>query len=187
MKLSRSVWGGRYIMLTLFVLVLVLVLPVGVAGQVKPVEDIVTIDGTKNPELIPEWSAWALAFRFISSAGEAMGDEGVPTGLYRVLTKVQRTGLQNEVYAAVKGQKDCEARVIKLQDQIGTEKFEVLLAKTHDISMECRRATLQVRNRLLSDLPPDGQVALRQFVESQKIGTVITVRRSDLAAFRLPE
>ena len=66
-------------------------------------------------------------------------------------------------------------------------KRDLAQAKTDEAAMSCRRHTLEVRDRLLADLPPAGATALTGWVEARKAGMKITLRKSAIQAFRLPE
>lgn len=157
-------------------------------GQLpSPGAETVTIDGKKNPEQIAQWDAWGFAFRFIVSAADTMGSDGVPTSVYYALNREERGALVNQVRASVDEQKACQSKVLKLRDRLGTEKAETLLARIDQIKMDCRRATLRARDEMLAGLPPAGQIALKQFVESQKSGMTVTLRKSDLRSYRIPE
>ncbi len=157
------------------------------APKSSPQEETITIDGARNPELIPQWSIWESAFRFIAAGTKNLADEGIPTPVYLALDRDQRLTLIKHVDAAIQGQKACETQALKLRERLGSEKFEVLQPKVLDLQMECRRATLKARDGLLAAMPPEGRSALTTFVESMKKGTTITVLKSDLARFRLPE
>ena len=128
-----------------------------------------------------------VSFRFIATGGEAMGEEGIPTPVYRALSKSDRAVLLKHVSAAIKEQRECAGRVLTLSAQNPAATPDVLTEKVRDIQMDCRRATLKARDQLLGKLPPEGRTALRAFVESQKQGQTMTVLKSDLARFRLPE
>jgi hypothetical protein len=172
---------------TISLLVLTLLLAASTLQTPEQAVETVSIDGAKNPEQVPQWSVWGFAFRSIAGSGEALGDEGVPTPIYRVLTKPDRAVLLQDALAAVKAQKQCAGRVLTLVAENPDEKRDVLAEKAKEITMDCRRATLKARDELLQKLPPDGQVAVRTFVESQKRGMTFVVLKSELAQFRLPE
>jgi hypothetical protein len=166
---------------------LTLLLPAWTSQTPQDTGETVTIDGAKHPEQIPQWSAWAVSFRFIATGGEAMGEEGIPTPVYRALKKSERGVLLKHVSAAIKEQRVCAGRVLALSAENPAATADVLNEKVKDIQMDCRRATLKARDQLLDKLPPEGRAALRAFVESQKQGQTMTVLKSDLARFRLPE
>lgn len=171
----------------MMLLALALLLPAPITQPPKEKAQVVTIDGAKHPEQVPQWSAWSAAFRFIATGTDALGDEGLPTPVYRALTKTERAVVMKDVLAAVKEQKACAGRVLTLSADHPGETRDALTEKVKDIQMDCRRATLRARDQLLARLPAQGQIALRAFVESQKKGQTFTVLKSDLARFRLPE
>ena len=55
------------------------------------------------------------------------------------------------------------------------------------LTLECRRATLDARDRILANVSPEAQTALIAFVESTKAGTSLAIPKKDLARFREPE
>lgn len=172
---------------TTTLLVLALLLSPSAALTPQQSEETITIDGAKHPEQIPQWSAWAVSFRFIAAGAETLGEEGIPTPVYRALSKSERAGLLKDVLAAVKEQRECGGRVLTLSAANPGATPGALPEKVKEMQMDCRRATLKARDHLLARLPPQGQAALRALVESQKKGQTLTVLKSDLARFRLPE
>jgi hypothetical protein len=186
--LTMSRKGQAHVMTGVLAIALLAAPPAALHGQLSaPGNETVTIDGKKHPEQIAQWDAWGFAFRFIASAADTMGNDGVPTSVYYALNKEERAALIKQVYAAVGEQKACQGSVLKLREQLGTEKAETLLARTDEIRMNCRRATLRARDEMLAALPPAGQMALKQFVETQKSGMTVTLRKSDLLSYRIPE
>jgi hypothetical protein len=172
---------------TIALLALTLLLPPSTSQTPADTGETVTIDGARHPEQIPQWSAWAVSLRFIAASDETMGEEGIPTTVYRALSKSERAVLVKDVLAAVKEQNECAGRVLTLSAGNPGATPGAMPDKVKDIQMDCRRATLKARDHLLARLPPAGQAALRALVESQKQGQTITVLKSDLARFRLPE
>jgi len=167
---------------------LVTLVPAPPAAQTaSPGDDTVTIDGRKHPEQIAQWDVWGFAFRFITAAAGTMGNDGLPTPVYYALTSDERAALIRQISAAVGEQKACQSKVLKVHDQVGTEKIETLAARVDTIRMDCRRATLRARDEMLSSLPPPGQIALQVFVESQKSGMTVRIRKADLPSYRVPE
>ena len=81
----------------------------------------------------------------------------------------------------------CEVRMSKLRVLIGKEKASVLDARAREVTLDCRRQTLDVRDRVLDRLNPEAQAALRAFVESTKAGTSLTLTKKQLARFLEPE
>ena len=67
------------------------------------------IDGSKNPELIPEWSAWGFAFRVF-----ATGSRQLPTSIYTVVSAEETAMIIKEADQLQKVDQDCQNRIVKL-------------------------------------------------------------------------
>jgi hypothetical protein len=145
--------------------------------------DLITIDGAKTPELVPQWHVWAAAFRYTGTDDV----ERLPTVVYRVLTAEQRVGLVREASAAASFDRECGMRAVKVGKDLLADKPELVESKLAEATMICRRHTLEVRDKLLAGLPAAGASALTRWVESLKSGMKITLQKSALKAFRLPE
>jgi hypothetical protein len=144
--------------------------------------EMMEIDGSKNPELIPQWSAWEFAFRVIAG-----GPRELPTTVHRLVSIDEGAMILREAEMATKIAAVCETRMGKLRVLIGKERASVLDARAREVTLDCRRQTLDLRDRVLAHLNPEAQAALRAFVESTKAGTSLTVRKNHLARFLEPE
>jgi hypothetical protein len=151
-------------------------------GSASHEPDVIEIDGAKNPELIPQWSAWGYAFRIFSG-----GPRELPTSVLTHVTPVEATLIMTEADGVQKVDATCQARQLKVVTERGAKKIEDLAKEVRALNLECRWETLHARDRLLAGLSPEGQVALTAFVESTKAGTTVSVPRKDLARFREPE
>jgi hypothetical protein len=148
----------------------------------QPPPETIEIDGSRNPELIPQWSAWEFAFRVMAD-----GPKELPTIVHLVVSADEGALILREAGMIAKRAAACEARMSKLRVLIGKEKASVLDAQAREITLDCRRQTLDVRDRLLDRLNPEAQTALRAFVESTKAGTSLTLTKKQLARFLEPE
>jgi hypothetical protein len=155
--------------------------PASRASGARP-EEIVEIDGSKNPELIPQWAAWEFAFRVMGG-----GPRELPTTVYRVVSKEERALILAEAQASLQRDKACQQRVEKLLPLVGKEKNSVVNAKQQEIQLDCRRETLHARDRLLERLRPEGQAELIAFVEDTKGGTRVTIPKRELAHYLQPQ
>jgi hypothetical protein len=152
------------------------------SGATQAPPEMIEIDGSRNPELIPQWSAWEFAFRVMAG-----GSKELPTIVHRVVTTDEGAMIIREAGMATKLAARCETRMGKLRVLIGKEKASVLDGRAREVTLDCRRQTLAVRDRVLEHLNPDAQTVLRAFVESMKAGTSLTVRKKLLARFLEPE
>ena len=147
-----------------------------------PPGELVQIDGSKSPELIPQWSAWGFVFRLVAN-----GPGTLPTPVHEVVSREETSLVVREAQAVVRTDAECQERIVKLHALLGTMSNAALDAQLRDITLECRRATLAARDRVLTALNADGAAALRAFVESTKAGTSLSIPKKDLARFLEPE
>jgi hypothetical protein len=150
------------------------------AGPSKP--DILLIDGSKNPELVPQWSVWGFVFRVIGG-----GPRQLPSSVLRVASKDEEALVIKEADGIQKVDADCEARLTKVVALVGVESINTVDSRVREITVACRRETLHARDRLLAGLNPAAAAALMAFAESTKAGTSTTLPRKDLARFLEPE
>jgi hypothetical protein len=144
--------------------------------------EVIQIDGAKNPELIPQWSAWGYAFRVIAG-----GPRELPSTVHHVASSEEKAMVLREADAVQRIDKTCQDRVLKLHPLVGREDPAVVDAKLRAITLECRHETLHARDRVLKALNPEAATALILFVESTKSGTTMSIRKRDLARFLEPE
>jgi hypothetical protein len=153
-------------------------------------DEVFTLDGKKNPELVPQWAIWRLAFSMLRQAHE------IPSDLIPVTSKEERALMLKDANADAAFYKDCESRASKLREPyLGALSdpaqfegvFKKMQPKFDEIEMECRQHTLDVRNHTLAGVRAPGQNALTAWVESLKPGFKAILRKADLPAYRLPE
>jgi hypothetical protein len=144
--------------------------------------DILQIDGSKNPELVPQWSVWGFVFRVIAG-----GPRQLPSSVLRVASKAEEALVMREADGIQKVDADCQARLTKVVALLGVESRDAVDARVREITVACRRETLHARDRLLASLNPEAAAALMAFAESTKAGTSTSLPRKDLARFLEPE
>jgi hypothetical protein len=148
----------------------------------SPELEIVHVDGTRSPELIPQWSVWGYVFRIVSG-----GPRQLPTSVLKLVSKEEEALVISEADAVQKIDAACQSRVARAATQLGTDPIAAVDAKVREISLDCRRETLRARDRLLAALNPEGAAALAAFAESTKAGTSISLPKKDLARYLEPE
>ena len=150
-------------------------------------DPVITIDGTKNPELIPQWTVWRTAFGFLAKDDS----EQLPTVVLRAITPEQTRALMQAAKAATTFDSDCNNRVYQREMAVWKANpdldVETVNAKMIEGNMVCRRHTLEVRDKVLADLSPTGAAALSGFVESLKKGWTAQMRKSLVKYYQLPE
>jgi hypothetical protein len=169
-------------------LAVVVVLASGVSAQTQKDNDpVVTIDGTKNPELVPAWAAWQQAFH-IMSGPYVHGDLPIPTTVWHVTTPEQRDLIRKEALATVANENQLGSQALKLRDGLTADNMKQRTEEAQGYEMKRRQFVLDVRDRLLAALPPLAQTALREFAEVEcKKGYKASMLKSQLEQFRLPE
>jgi hypothetical protein len=150
-------------------------------------DEFMTIDGAKRPDLVPQWNVWGAAFRYMAKDDI----EQLPTVVLRAVTPEQRVALMKEANAVASFDRECNLRAAQVGRALLAQKpdldLDIANAKVIEASMPCRRHTLEVRDKFLTDLSPAGAAALSGWVESLKVGWTTTLRKSQLAAYLLPE
>ena len=146
-------------------------------------EEIIVIDGGRNPELIPQWHAWGYVFRVIAG-----GPRELPTSVLLVVSKDEEKLVKAEADVVQKSDAACAERSIKAYGLLKQgESVTSVDAKMHAITVECRWKTLQARDRILEGLNPEARVALIKFVEDCKQGMTIKVPKNGFARYLEPQ
>ncbi len=163
---------------------LVVVSPANVVAQStdSSTPEIVQIDGSKNPELIPQWSAWGYAFRIFSG-----GPRQLPTSVLGHVTPGEQMLIMKEADAAQQVETQCLAKHRKILEARGSKSTADLDKDVRALNLECRWATLHTRDRILTGISAEAQTALIAFVESTKAGTSLAIPKKALPRFMEPE
>jgi hypothetical protein len=143
--------------------------------------DLVHIDGSKNPEMIPQWNAWESAFGIVALVSD------IPTDVAVHLTKEEQAALVAAAKEARDNRRATERRVLELVPLLQTQEAKSINDKTQEITLEYRQQTLRLRDRVLAALGPEGQAALNQWVESTKSGMRISIPKAELEFYRRPQ
>lgn len=141
----------------------------------------VHIDGSKTPELIPEWSVWQAAFRNLLLVGR------LPTAVERHVSKEEAAMVLAAAREHGRNRAECEARALKLKPLLQTETAAEINRKTEALNLECRWQTLHLRDRVLDGLGPDGQAALAGWVDSTKATLQVSVPKRELDFYLKPK
>ena len=147
-------------------------------------DPIVTIDGAKNPEQIPEWAAWMAAFRFMAQPAKPFVP--IPTNIHVVTTEAQRALIRKEALQVIARETEHGERGGKLRDGLTSDNFADRSRQADELEMQVRQGALDARDRLFAALPEEAQLALSAFAEDVKKGITITLRQSRVNAYRLP-
>jgi len=146
--------------------------------RVAPPSERVEIDGSKNPELVPEWYAWDTGFRQLHKTGT------VPSVLNLSVDETRFLQMELEQYA--KSTEQCQTEIEELRPIVGIARISDINEKQRAIQLGCRGRTLDIRDRLLGGVRPESAVAIASWVENLKTGLEISVPKRELAHFRQP-
>ena len=146
---------------------------------IAPPSERLEIDGSKNPELIPEWYIWETFFRQLHTAGT------IPSVLNLTTNEERLLRMELEQYS--KSNQRCQKDIESLRPLIGVAAVKDINEKQRAIQLECRRRSLDIRDRLLAGVRPESSVAIAVWVENLKTGVEISVPKRELAHFRQPK
>src|SRR3954454_4077563 len=97
--MKRVRFGAMLVCLTVGPLVL---------AQSESPPEVVTIDGSKHPEQVPNWAAWLEAFRFM--AGPDTHDVPITTTVYRETARAERYRLRREALTVIAAEREMNTR-----------------------------------------------------------------------------
>ena len=146
--------------------------------------DVITIDGAKNPEQIPNWNAWLEAFR--TMAGPAAPEVPIPSIIYIVTTKEQQELIRKEAQHVMAEEQRVFSEALKQLEGLTADNRAERQGRMDVLEMQRRRAALEARDRLLAAVP-QAQFAFREYVDHVRRGIKVTAARSQLKQYMLPE
>ena len=148
-------------------------------------DKVITIDGSKNPELIPQWLAWQETFRFMGLP--AAPEVPIPSTIWQVTTADERALIRKEAVQSLEREDEVGAQVMKIREALTQETRAGDEERVKQLELRRKQAILDARGRLLARLKPEGQQALRAVVEEVKKGIKVTILKSLLAEYSMPE
>jgi len=155
--------------------------PPPVVYEVVPESERLDIDGSKNPEMIPQWDAWLAAFDIIARKSD------LPTEVHKQVSTEEAALV---VAAAAENAKNflaLQQRVLKIMPELQTVGVKAMTERTQAMNIEFRWQLLDIRDRLLAKLNPAGRAALAGYVESLKAGMRVLVPKKEYAYYRQPQ
>jgi hypothetical protein len=155
--------------------------PPQIVYEPVPESDRLEIDGSKNPEMIPQWDAWLAAFDQITRSRD------LPTEVWKHINDKEAESIRAAARENARNFQALQDRVLKMLPLLQAEGQKASLEKTQAMNIEFRWQVLGLRDRVLASLNPSGQAALSGYVESLKAGMRVLVSRKELAYYRTPE
>ena len=92
--------------------------------------------------------------------------------------------MELEHYA--KNNQQCQKDIESLRPLVGVASDTEVNEKQRAVQLECRRRSLEIRDRLLAGVRPEASVAIVAWVENLKARVEISVPKRELAHFRQP-
>jgi hypothetical protein len=145
----------------------------------------VEISGEKTPELLPEYLVWKTGLRALA----AIKKQNIEPAMEELaLSEADRELVFAEGRAQQERDKDCFERQEKLTAMLRSinAKPERIDTETRAIVLECRWATLDAKERMLSALNPEAQMLVVNWVLEQRRGINVTMPRDELDFFKQP-
>jgi hypothetical protein len=144
----------------------------------------VVIDGSKNPELFPEWYVWERLFEWLPSTAtppQGFGDQAqISTTNYSILSR------EVKVYHESKQrlERELKERTAALTAQGKTA--DQIDDAQRALEMEHRHRILDARARVYRDLPAPALQNLRAWVNQRLRSVTVHLRGRTAEQFRLP-
>lgn len=156
------------------------------SGPPQKATEMVTIDGSKNPELIPEWLVWQETFKTLALVANKEGSlfkEGL------VLSDKEAALLYGEAGQQTERERRCFASLDQRHKELSAAgvKPEVMQKDLQDREVDCRWKTLEARDRVLKGLGPDGQASLLTWTQDVRRSIKSTVSQAGLAHYKRPQ
>ncbi len=144
--------------------------------------EIVFIDGERQPDLVPQWRVWEYALRVF-----ARGAKLLPSALAGRLTADESSRLFREAEAHLRREAALRDYLRRLSLLVIRETGEAIDERRRIAALEYRRGVLESRDRLLGALAPPARAALDAFVTSQKARVKLAISKRELAWYLRPE
>jgi hypothetical protein len=143
------------------------------------------IKGSETPDLIPEHALWRQTFFMLAAMkfhklNERLESIGLSEPELEAVLKVAEgeEGRHRECDEAIRN-KDTGLRAQGLD-------LKAVYQGHYDVILACRQRTLDVRDRLLASLSPQGQATLVAWVESRRVKMTFTIAEHEAEFFKLP-
>lgn len=148
--------------------------------------NMITIDGSKNPELLPEWLVWQQTLETLA----LIEHKDAPAFKHDlVLSDAERVLVYREASQQPERERKCFASLDQRHKELSAAgvKPDVMQKDLEDREVECRWKVLEARDRILGGLSPEAQASLLSWIGGTRAAIRITVSREGLAHFKRPQ
>lgn len=128
--------------------------------------EIITVDGAKNPELIPQWAVWELTLSLVAKSKTV--PQELPTAILRTVSPEEEAFIFKQADMWKANYQKCMGRVMDAYtDAFGSTPPPMVNGrpvvnattvavdkKMHEITLECRWSALHTRDLVLNGLNP---------------------------------
>jgi hypothetical protein len=147
--------------------------------------DEVVIDGTKNPELFPEWFIWQQTLRALDRLAATS-----KTPLYHGLdiSGAEWTLIQQEIKVFHELQSTLEKQLLQTRKAAAAERKteDETRDATHVVNLDYRHKVLDIGQRVSERLSPESLTRLRAWINELVRGTTVSLRGRAIKLFREP-
>lgn len=146
------------------------------------------IDGSKDPELFPEWFIWEMLFESLPRTAPAKGDRKVSRYSLLGLTDsdIQTLVREVEVFERSKGILSEEIRTTRAALTASKKSESDIRDATHQLNLRYRYKILDARSRIYQDLSSGGAEKLRELAYQLVAGTKVHLRGRAAELFFTP-
>lgn len=150
-------------------------------------DDVVVIDGQKNPELLPQWAAWEHLFRLL-----ALVKDSETRAFTHDLEKTLSADEILLVFKEADAQKTREQRCLQGLQRVWKrpprqgEKPDAIANEAFEIELGYRYQILEARDRLRTNLSVPSWIALETWADDMVTDLKVTVPRSGFERFKQP-
>jgi len=147
----------------------------------------VVLDGSKNPDIFPEWFVWEHTLQWVGGAGAA-GTRPVPLRQELGVSRTELTFLLEEVRKLKLLQVILASQLSETRTaEHGKGKSEEQIRDaTETVNLAYRYKILEARQRIYDRLSPASLIRLRSWMSEIMKGTTVQLRGRAIKAFRYP-
>jgi hypothetical protein len=153
----------------------------------QSLDDVVVIDGQKNPELLPQWAAWEHLFRLLALVKDSE-TRAFTHDLESKLSADEILLLFKEADAQKTREKYCLEALQRLWKRTPAQDDtpEAIDKEAFEIELDYRRRILDARDRLRTILSVPSWIALEIWADEMVTDLKVTVPRSAFERFKQP-
>jgi hypothetical protein len=150
-------------------------------------EPYAVIDGSKNPDLFPQWYVWEMAFHWLDG-GSTESRRPIPLHREIGISETELKFLMDQVKAFKQLQEALSKQLVETRGAAiaqGKREDDIRLA-TEQVNLDYRYRVLDLRQRIYDQLPTMSLIRLVAWIDPQLAGTTVHLRGRAVQFFRQP-